>query len=250
MASVSIVVGLGIFILFLNFFFPHSLSPIVTKIARPFQITENATYEKLGGVLGFFKTHWTLEQENRNLRADLAYMNSIETEMNYYKSQKEELEKILGKISDPKQYVLARILAKPGFSPYDTLVIDSGSKDGVIAGAYVYADGTVLLGHVSSVNNRSAVVKLYSSPEERTNVFVGISGIESVAIGKGGGTFELKLPKNTDVKEGDIVTMASTTGNILGEIMHITNSASDAYEKALFKSPIDVSKITSVLVEK
>lgn len=213
-------------------------------------ITENSSVEVLGGFLGYFKTQNALIKENQTLKQDVAYLKVLETERDFYKLEKEKLEELLGRIPEPKEFILARIISKPGFSPYDTIIIDAGAKDAVKDGALVYADGSIVLGHIAGVNDRTSVIKLFSSPEERINVFVGSNGIEAVAIGKGGGTFELKLPRNTDIKEGDLVTMASTTGKIFGTIRYISNSAADAYEKALFKSPIDASDITWVLVEK
>lgn len=236
-------------ILALNAWAPQALAPAVRAVARPFQEAEiNAS--GLRGFIGLLKYKWALEDENARLKRELESHEAIEVERDGFKARVAELEALFGRAADPSSFTLARVLAKPGLSLYDTVVIDAGEREGIAAGDLVLADESVVLGIVASVDARTATVRLFSSPEEKTDVFVGESGLPAVAIGKGGGTFELKLPRNAGILEGDIVTLASTTGKVFGKVTYVSESASDAFEKALFKSPVDASHVTMVLVEK
>jgi hypothetical protein len=79
---------------------------------------------------------------------------------------------------------------------------------------------------------------------------VGVNSIQSIAIGKGGGNFEIKLPKNTQIQVGDTVSLASTTTKIIGSIQFINTSPTDSFERALFKNVADVTMLSYVMIEK
>ena len=68
--------------------------------------------------------------------------------------------------------ILSAILAKPNQSPYDTLLIDAGSGQGIKTGDTVFALGDVPIGRVDVVYDNSAKVVLFSNPGEKTEAVI------------------------------------------------------------------------------
>jgi cell shape-determining protein MreC len=112
------------------------------------------------------------------------------------------------------------------------------------------ADSDTLLGEISQSFKNTSTVLLYSTSEHQTPVLIGTSSLQALAVGRGGGTYEIKLPRNTGVAVGDMVVFASSSAKIMGKIEVINTSATDSFERALFKNLIDVSAISLVTVQK
>ncbi len=191
-----------------------------------------------------------LVAEIDNLKQQLATEDAVRVERDFYKQENQELQNILGRMgTSTENKVLARIISKPAFSPYDTLIIDQGEKDGIKVGDLVLLDDTVVLGEIGVVFAHNANVILYSSSDQKVEVLIGEQAIESVATGKGGGNFELKLPRNTNVKEGDVVTLAKTPTKLFGQISVIKTNPEDTFEHVLFTSLVNIAEIKFVIVE-
>jgi cell shape-determining protein MreC len=249
-ATTSIIVAVLVIIFALNFFNPNLFSPLLHATGRPI-------FEARGGILGsinnawlFFHSKAELVTENNALKQKLALTEAIQAERDYYKNYNAELLRKVGRIIPDQQNTVARIVSKPGFSPYDTIIIDVGKYDGITIGDPVMASESLLLGEVKEVYGRTSLVYLYSSPNHETQVLIGPKAIHALAIGKGGGNFEIKLPRNTEVKVGDTVSYATSSHKIFGTIQVVNISPTDTFERALFKNAADVAELSTVIVEK
>ena len=127
--------------------------------------------------------------------------------------------------------LVASVLAHPPVSPYDTLVLDSGSTAGVSAGMRVFAPGEILIGEVDSVTARSARVVLWSTPERTTGVWIGDHHIPATLTGVGGGAFVGEVSKDSGVVEGDIVYAAHKGAQPMGRVSAIETSAASPSAK-------------------
>jgi cell shape-determining protein MreC len=251
LVTTTVVIALVLFtITLLNIFNPSLLTPVVQTVGRPI-------LEARGGFLGgiasawrFLHGHGVLVGENTALKEKLALMSAIELERDYYKEQNAELLRRVGRMEVDEKRTLARIISKPGFSPYDTIIIDAGKDEGLNPGDHVMADSDTLLGEISQSFKNTSTVLLYSTSEHQTPVLIGTSSLQALAVGRGGGTYEIKLPRNTGVAVGDMVVFASSSAKIMGKIEVINTSATDSFERALFKNLIDVSAISLVTVQK
>ncbi len=229
---------------------PHVLATPVQAIARPFIIVRNAIGNGIISTVSFFQSKAAMESENTALQKELVLYNAVVAERDYFASQTVELQKLLGGVgsSTPAKFFVARILSKPNFSPYDTMLVATG--DGVAVGDLVFADSNTLIGYVSAVSKTAATVTAYSTPGENTNVLIGSSSIETVATGLGGGTLEVRLPRNSPVAVGDLVTAAGIPDtNILGRVEVATATPSAPYERVLFTSPLDIFDLSYVLIK-
>lgn len=234
----------------LNFSNPNLFSPAVQLAGRPILESKNGFFVNLGDWFSFLIPKEILTRENRTLKDKLALLEAAETERDFYKLENAKLSKLSEKLATSSDFAVVSILSKPGFSAYDTIIIDGGSRQGIAVGDNILADQDVILGVVSEVYTQTSLVTLFSSFQYETPIFIGEFSVESLATGRGGGNFEVKLPKNTEIKVGDIVIIASTSPKILGSIMFIHESPTDTFERALFKSSVDIAKLRFVLVEK
>jgi cell shape-determining protein MreC len=137
-----------------------------------------------------------------------------------------ELQKLLGSRADVPPAILASVSARPPESPYDTLVIDQGSRAGVVADALVTGPGGVPVGRVASVNAASARVLLFSAPDVKTDAWAGQGKVPITLTGAGGGAFEAIAEKGAALVEGDTVYMADSGAAAMGTIVRLDSDPS------------------------
>ena len=166
--------------------------------------------------------------------------------------------------------ILGSILSKPNQSPYDTLVIDVWDNKGIKVGDIVFALSNVPIGRVGIVYNFSSKVVLFSSPGEKTQVVVpaGSSGtveaggdtrpndrnlpvgqVFTEAVGRGGGNFEIILPRDIVLAKGAEVVLPGINSNVLGIVEAIVSDPRDSFTKILLTSPVNIFELKFVEVE-
>ena len=152
---------------------------------------------------------------------------------------------------------MASILSKPNQSPYDTLIIDVGTNEGVTVGQRVFAEGNVPIGKIGEVYTNSAKVILFSNPGEKTEAVIGgnsTSGesgnVSMQLVGRGGGNFEMVLPRDFVLAVGTEIDLPGVTPYILGTVQTILSDPRDAFQKALIVSPINIQQQKFMEIEK
>lgn len=187
----------------------------------------------LGGTLEFIS--WPLRALGalapNSMRTYFIGMETMRTEremlQNSLTQREEELSILRGSVTDyealynlreqaPESAIMSAVMLTPSQSPYDSLVIDRGEKDGVKIGAIVYANEGRPIGTVTRTLVRSAVVALFSSPGVETNVFVRGADVHAKATGLGGGSLSVLLAHGSKVEEGDAVLMPSLSPSVIG----------------------------------
>ncbi len=230
-------------------------------IFRGFSYVANAIFKpviSVGGEVkgGFsniilvFQSKKSLQADNENLKAQLDESLAQIANYNSIVDENNKLKEILGRIGDKKQMIVAGILAKPNQSLYGTLLIDAGTNQGVILNAKVFALGNVPIGRIAEVFPNSAKVVLFSSPGEKTDVVVSGKDIFLQAIGRGGGNFELVLPRDMVIENGTEVNLPGLTPYILGTVVTIISDPRDSFQKALLVSPVNIQELKFVEIEK
>lgn len=193
-----------------------------------------------------FKEKKSLFVENEMLHADINLMQAQVLDRNLLSEKVIKLEEALGRTQSDNR-VVAYVLAGPGLSPYDTLVIDVGEDNGIAVGNTVVYASAGAIGEVVEVSKSSSKVKLYSSPNEEHLVIIGKNQISTKAIGRGMGNFEAKVPQETAVSLGDSVTSLKG-GLLLGTVSFIEEKSSLPFSRVLFRLPFNITEIHSVEV--
>jgi cell shape-determining protein MreC len=144
-----------------------------------------------------------------------------QTELNYLRAENTSLREVLG--VDEETRVAAGVIGRPTALPYDVLVIDRGSNDGVMEYAPVYAGEQNVIGFVAGVFEKSAVVALVSTPGFTSTVYIYGSNIYTTAVGMGGGVTRINVPQGVPLTVGDIVVAPSLSPGIYGIISAVNS---------------------------
>jgi len=193
------------------------------------------SYNSFGG---FLKNKQKLIYENNELRS-LLKTALIQTELyNYISTENTELKKILGRREITKN-VLARILSQPNRSPYDIFYVDIGKDQNLKVGSLVVS-GNILLGVVDTVYSKNSKIRLFSSPGTELQVDIGEKKIPAISQGRGGGMFEIKIPKDIKISLGDAIVHSSIHNYLVGVVLKINLKSTSSFQTILFRAPVNI----------
>ncbi len=243
-------VGVIIFVLVYVILFTRVFGVIsegVNFIAVPIWKVQDVASGTWSNIRVGFMTKKNLKDENKLLREDLEIAGAKLLDRNLLYEENLELKESLGR-NIAGMSVFATVLTKPNRTLYDTIVIDVGKNAGVEKGDRVLYGDNVVIGKVVEVFSRSAKVLLLSSPKEEIDVVVGSGNVSTVAYGRGGGNFELKLPRDANVLIGDVISVPGIFTRILGAVEYIESKPSDPFKTVIFKGPINIFKLKWVEV--
>lgn len=158
-----------------------------------------------------------------------------------------DLTALLGTRTEAPQGILASVLARPPVAPYDVLVIDQGSADGVTEGALAFGQGGTPIGTVASVSTHSARVTLYSARGIQTAAWAGATRVPITLTGDSAGAFEASIAKDAGVVSGDSVYVASSGAFPIGVITNIESDPSSpdvALDIRPYTNPFSLTWVT------
>ncbi len=228
----------------------NGLSYVSSAVFRPVLILGNNIGGTLSNTGSYFHSKSSLFLENEDLKSKLGEEEAQISNYNSILDENLKMKEILGRKNPKVNLILAVILSKPNQSPYDTLIIDVGTNDGISVGQRVFALGNVPIGRIAEVYTNSAKVILYSNPGEQTEVVISGSGTFMQIVGRGGGNFEMILPRDFVLQNGTEVDLPDITPYIVGTVQTIISDPRDAFQKALLTSPVNIQELKFVEVEK
>ncbi|MDO8521049.1 MAG: rod shape-determining protein MreC [bacterium] len=224
-----------------------ALSTFFTMLARPLWVMESSTLGWTKEVAQIFASRSSLIQENQRLNDALDLVSLEAYSRERLQEENEEFRTALGR-AEQRDLLLARVLATPGRSPYDTLVLDVGAQHGLVPGMKVVIDGDFVVGTVSTVAGKSAIVTLSSSYGSELPVNIGTSSLPAVAKGEGGGNFRITLPRGVLVSRGDLVLIPSFFPGYTGVVEAIEERGGGSLQDLYVRLPFNVNELTWVYV--
>ncbi|MES2023185.1 MAG: rod shape-determining protein MreC [Patescibacteria group bacterium] len=248
----NIAIGV-IVLLFLIYFRAGIFGGLSTAshfVFRPVIILGNNIGEKFSNTRAYFLSKHSLLLENENLKTQISESEAYRANYALVVDENNKLKETLGRKNEKMNFVLSAILSKPNQSPYDTLIIDAGKNQNINIGNVVFALGDVPIGKVAEVYANSSKVILFSNPGEKTEVVVGAKDSFMEIVGRGGGNFELILPRDFVLDAGAEVRLPGINPYILAVMQTIVSDPRDSFQKALFTSPVNVQELNFVEVEK
>jgi cell shape-determining protein MreC len=177
-----------------------------------------------------------LEEENAKLKISSIAQSFVSKQIEDYNL---ELEK-------NNQGMISKVLNRPPYSPYDTLLILKGGQN-IEVGDLAFIRG-VYIGDVESSDVYTAVVKLRSSSGQKT--LIRISDIEIEAEGKGGGQFTVKIPKDSEIKTGDAVMAPLLNYSLLGSVGQVVEDPLATFKTVYFSVPVSFQDMNFVSILK
>lgn len=147
-----------------------------------------------------------LKKDNNRLKIELEVYKNQELKIEYLSNQNKILKQFLESdadiIKNDKDIIIAKVLLDKD-SPYlQSIIINKGSKAGVLKGMPVL-DNEYLIGRVVETNYLSARVLLLNDLNSRIPVTLEEDGTQAILKGTGGNQLTLEyLPEEYAIKEG------------------------------------------------
>jgi cell shape-determining protein MreC len=187
------------------------------------------------------------------LQAELASTTAALADRDALAQENAELKRLLGRPQASAQ-VLGAVLLRPPGIPYDTLVIDVGSKDGVVAGDVVFGGGTLAIGDVTDVYEHTSRVSLFSAPGRSYDAQIAPrlapSSIVPVSLeGQGAGSFVGQIPAGSAAAPNDPVLIPGIGNSFLGGITHIDAPSGSSFETVYIQMPVNIFSLKYVEVQ-
>ncbi len=239
-----LIVG-GVFLLgvLISSFFGSVLVTAVSPVWR----SGNAFSRMLGRGVEYFHLQRTLASENIALKERIASLELELTTANLTLSTGRSLSEILGRERRPGE-VIASVLTRPPQSPYDLFVIDAGSNENIVLGARVSLPEGPSVGTITDVLPSSAKVKLFSSPDEKTEAVLERGNSPVMLEGRGAGAFRIVVPREIAVEAGDRILSADTLGSLLAVVEEVRVEPTDAFKEILARSSINIFSLRFVSI--
>lgn len=193
------------------------------------------------------KNQRTLLMENTQLRNDMALLTLENQSLRLQKSGVS-----IAAARDVQNSIQATVLVRPPVSPYDTLLLAKGSRDGISVGMGVVApvpdqSSGVPVGVVTAVTDDFSRVTLFTSPHVETAASVGHSVLPITLEGAGAGVFMASVSRAAGVVVGDLI---SVPGGLLaiGRVTQIDSDPSSPAVILRITPSINIFSLSSVSV--
>lgn len=228
----------------LIFFFLRSYILIAVS---PLWNAENAVSTGFRNFTSLVSSKEDLIKENEALKQKLSSYDSLLASYNTIQGSDEDLLSHFGRESSLPG-IAAGVLVHPPETPYDILLIDAGSADGITQGARVSLPEGGGLGVVRDVYAHESKVALYSGNAEETPAILERGKVSVTLVGQGGGTFKLDLPREVQVVAGDKVLLPGIRTELVGTVAQVDVKPTDSVQHVIVAGVANVGSIRFVTV--
>jgi cell shape-determining protein MreC len=228
-----------------NLFIEGGLSALFYKIGHPLWEADSYYGKTLKNFVSYFKTKSSLDYQNNFLKNENAILREKLSIYSETEKQNLELKELLGRFTE-KKIILAGVLSAPPRSPYDVLIIDAGTRNGIQAGDRVITAGGSVIGEIVSALGDFSRVGLYTSPGRTLSGFLGEKRIPVEVVGIGGGNFEMILPKEEQVVEGESVFLPGLDNELIGTVSNVLTRDVDFLQLATVSAPVNLYELRYV----
>ncbi len=245
---ISVIVLFCLLISF-NYLFPNFIRTTFLTISRPLWIIRGVISNPLSNIKDYFVSKDSLIVENISLKEDITNLRLKEIDYEVLSKEFEDLKNQLNRKENLSR-IVSRVLSKPPISPYDTLIIDVGSSDGIFIGNRVYLSDNIVIGLVKNVTPHTSLVELFSNGDREQEVTLSRTGTSFVLKGLGGANLELEVPKDTDIVLGDIFLYPKFTPAVIGSVYYIDANSQSSFKKIYVRVSGNVFSAKYVFIEK
>lgn len=236
----------AVLVLMFGFLFGGATERAVQFILSPFWKGGLAIEGSVSDFFSVFFYKQAVFDENAKLRDEITDLQSKLLEEQPLRTENEQLSSMLGRMPRGNVAVAAVILRPPEI-PYDSFVLDLGAAEGIQAGNIVLASDGAYLGTITETFSNTSKASLASSPGVETKARLGNTPMSF--IGKGGGSYEGRVPQAVAVAEND-PAYAVPSDYVLGRVAEIATESNNAYRKVTLRSTANLSEERYVFILK
>ena len=237
------------FVIGLLFFFRNPLGNFFSFSVRGISSGISYIPNPFSSFFSYLHSKKTLQDNNVRLEKENAILRMQMDAYRLVLDENTRIKEALGQL-DSTENILGTVISKPSQTPYDTILINVGAQSGVVADSLVYVQGMIPVGTVSRVFETSSIVTLFSTPGQKTVVRLEEGGGDFELIGRGGGNFELELPRDALITQGAHVYLPGMTGFYVATVGPVVSDPRDPYKKVLLTSPVNINQLTEVFIRK
>jgi len=248
--NIALVIFAVLLIIYFNKGIASGLSQASHFVFKPFVSLGNSIKIKLANSGAYFSSKKFLLLENQSLQNQINSLNADLANHKTIEDENSKLKETLNRKNENKELTLGYILSKPNHSPYDILILDVGENDGIRQGSTLFAYGDIPIGNISEVYPDSSKAILFSTPGEKTEVVISGKDTFLEMVGRGGGNFEMILPRDFVLESGTSVHLPGVSSYIVARAETIISDPRDAFLKALLVSPVNIQELKFVEIEK
>ncbi len=222
------------------------LGKAVSFITTPVYVIRHWMTESTATVPLYFRSRNELLTQIDALEERLAALGGRDAKLTQLTAENDELRGLLSIHDDVR--IGAGVIARPPYLPYDALLIDRGSEDGVKENALVYYAHDRAIGIVSRVFSQSALVSLFSTPGMESTVYVIGPDVFTTAYGEGSGVTRVTIPQGIPLTEGDVVILPSLEVGVLGAVSAVESVSTQPEQNGFvtFEVPLQSMRTVSV----
>lgn len=212
----------------------------------PIYATKHWLTESTATVPLYLRSRNELLDEMDALKKELALSNSRDSTLARLSAENESLRSLLH--TEERGRIAASVIARPPFIPYDALLLDRGSNDGIHEDAVVFLGEDQAIGIVSRVFGKTSLVTLFSSPGIETTVYVFGPDIYTTAYGEGGGVVRVSVPQGILLESGNIVVMPTLDAGVLGLVTEVVSVSTQPEQHGYVVREIPTQSLKTVTV--
>lgn len=242
-----LLISFAALIFFSNQTFFTGISSFFNPITAPLFRFGSSVSNTANNLFPFFKTNKALIDENKTLKNSLSDANEKLLTYELLVEENKELKASSSRTTSLPE-VLAVVLAKPSRSPYDTLILDVGLREGITLGDIVNAFETIAIGTIAEVSSHTSKAALFSAPGKKTLVRLEKAHITREIIGQGGGMFLFTIPRDIAITRGEMLTLAGLNQKVVGVVVNVETFPNDSFQTVTAKLPINIFELERVFI--
>lgn len=194
---------------------------------------------------GIFSTRARLAGLNQELQAEVERYREQDSAYQALKAENDQLA-LMAHLAQDNTGTTTAIISSFRSSPYGTFLIGAGREEGIGHDSIVLTDLDFVVGRVTDVSTHTSLVTQLLSPGKSVDALIGEN--TATFTGIGGGNARAQIPRDIEVKAGDIVTSGMVGGRRIGIVGKVESESADAYSTVYMRLPQNVSSMRFVFV--
>ncbi len=206
----------------------------------------NWLFTSSGTIPSYFRDRKMLQDEITELKSKIASYDGDRKTLANLVAENQQLLSMVSGTSSPR--LLSNIIGRPPQLPFDALLIDRGSNDGIKENAVVYINGDKAVGLIARAYPDSALVALASSPGIESSVFVIGPNVYATAVGEGGGVLKVNVPQGIHLDVGNLVVVPALGSGVYGSVEEVISIPAEPVQNGYVTVGTPIQTLRAVTV--
>lgn len=240
--SASAIIVVCLLLVLGGSFLNNTFGRIALVIVSPFLRLGNQLTATIQNADSLLRSKQVLVIENDKLKQRLVELEASLADHQVIEVDNRLLRQEISLVQNEPKITVAEILSHPWNSPFDIVLTAVPDDSEIKLGSRVTFKKNVWAGTVIGKAGAVAKIKLISAPGSQVPILIGSNKVPALASGKGNGNLEVKLPRNLELKKGDLALASGTiTPLMIGIVGAVDNDPNESLQTVLIRTPINLS---------